>query len=356
MVLRSRRPFEDFTLSTNNQQFNQPYSGEHLDSLSVQLDAAHTATGGAAVEDQAARCIAELELVHGTRSLARMRGLDLHILSHLYSRGSRMTRTGSGPSGAPLVGHWNLPLGEMIPGGGIDATSVRLNAKGRTMAAFTDMHSGTSASISGKLAISGESAGLVAAEGFYQPDFKQQIVATESANADEQVRFDFEGDRELVGFLLVAEDSSTPARSDGIVRNVRLDYRGIPQQEWTWGQLKEATAKFFRLGSQTGIDSSGTDMVPAGAVFLPTRDAGSKIRTKPLHVSAGTSLVLHLDTSSTTENEFTAITLASGDKVTVTPVAFAAVGSTASAAKTQQQAHAARQAAPVRRRSVMRLG
>lgn len=342
MVMRTRRPFEDFALTAANQQFNQPYSGEFLDAIAVQVDATLTATSGAAVEDQAARVLEDFELVHGTRSLIRVRGLELMMLSHLMTRGSRLTRSGSG--GGAMAGNFSIPFGEMIPGGGIDASQVRLNAKGRTAAALSSFHS-TATAIDGKLAIAGEGPGYVAPEGFYQPNWKPAVVTTESAKSDEQVRFDFETDVELLGFLVIAEDASGKARSDGIVRKIRVDHLGVPMQEWTWGQLKEATARYFKLGSGSGLDASnGVDLVPTGCVFIPTRDHGRKTKTKPLFVAAGTAIVLHLDTASTIENEFTALTLASGDKVTITPIAFERVGSTASRAQTEVGAKAARTA------------
>ena len=338
MPLRTKRPFEEFALVAANRQFNQPFSGEFLDAITVQVDATLTATSGAAVEHQAARLLESFELVHGTKSLIRMRGLDLAMLAHLVNRGSRVTRSGSG--GGAMAGLYTLPFGEMIPGGGIDASQVRLNAKGRTAAAFADFHT-TATAIDGKLAISGEGPGLVAPEGFLQPHMKQATVKTETANADEHVRFDFETNVDLMGFLVVAEDDSGKALSDGIVRKIRVDYLGSPRQEWTWAQLKEATARFFKLASGTGLDATnGVDMVPPGVVFIPTRDHGRTTRSKPLGVVAGTAIVLHFDTAATIENEFTALTLDTGDKVTVTPIAFENVGAAASAAQSQAAAEA----------------
>lgn len=153
--------------------------------------------------------------------------------------------------------------------------------------------------------------------GHTRPKFTELSVDIQTATADLTQRIDYDQDLIVAGLMLTTFDASANGRTDGFVRAVRVDVtrggEGTTEiLRGTWGELRNLTAQ--RAGW------SDADWASAiGFVFLTLEDERTGDR---LVMNAGDSIVVHLDTSATIEEEFTAVALVAGDLLFISRIDF----------------------------------
>ena len=336
MPIRARKRAKPITVALNS-DYQEQLPGALYRSISAKMSGTMTASGaGTNAVDGPFNFLGRVEIARGGDVLIGMHGIDLRHLSSFFQGGHAEILPASIANAAIFLAQAELPLDKLIPGGALDARSDDVVCRGRFRGA-TNLGTTATGITTGKLRFSGETDELPNGDHF-EPRWTQTTIDTSAANADLSVSKRINNDVELcTAIMLRTYDASTElsdpnaSRSDGMVREVRIDIErnGQPAQEvarFTWGELRQLSTSRYGVNSTSG-------QISTGVVLITLDDPATPELGDALKLQRGDTIVVRVDTAATIEDEFTALTPASGDLCYVTFLNFVPKGPGVEAAK-----------------------
>lgn len=306
-----------------NGSFDLEFKGGAIHEVGLALDGGHSGGVPANLHDDAPWSIlSELELQQGGPRI-RANPRSLYHLAAVLS-GGYAQRSASLTAGSAFFSRFFLPLNRLVPGCGLDAIASPVSWKGswRTQAAWSGT-APTSIDSDTRLRTVYYTSDQSPAGGMREPEIVEELVDCGAASLNRERKIDFAKPFVLPGILMLAYDADGVAgasltdrslRTDGLARRVSVDLyhpgrgRKVLVDNVTWGTLRANTV---RLLGGTADDEAAS----AGVAWVPLRGFGPYNFEGRLVVPEGTYLVVTIDTSSTPERGFTAITPAAGDVV-----------------------------------------
>lgn len=335
--------FREQTFSVNA-PFDSPFKQGALTELGIAFDGSATASGGTATSEGALHLLGTLDLVQFGQSRIKCEAASLYHLAAFYNGGYATGRL-EDLTADVFSRRFVLPFHRMMEGAGIDASGTECFLRG-TFATLAHYSTTAPSAISAFLRPWATTAEVAPLGGFNAPEWSEHTVDLSVASLRQSVQIDFKTPYLLPGIqLLVLDNNGGPgtvtnnsARVDGLARRVTVEYQapGEPRRTLvdnaTWGQLRE---EHVRLGQFAFADQTSS----AGVAFVPLFQRRGGVKRDALAVAPGSSLTVIIDTLSTVEADYTAVTPAAGDRCLVLVPAFlATLGESEAAAATALQA------------------
>jgi len=322
----------------DNVDFESEFKDAALVELGFNLDGSIAAGGGSTAQDAALKSIGRLEFNHnGPRISADPR---LLFYTYAFHDGGVKDLTGSTTL---FSARFILPLWRMCPRGGIDAVARPASWKSRFRAAsYLNTTPGTINTTS-RVRGTARTSPRAPAGGFRDPHWSQETVKVETASISSNTRKIEFGSDYIVPFLtLMALDASgdvavtdTSLRVDGLARRITIERFGLNGEtrkivdDISWGALRSQTGSLARWSA----DDIATT---AGIVVIPCIDPDSEDGL--MRMPSGSHLVVTVDSSSTVEAGYTAVTPAAGDTLEIlVPKFFSREKQTPRSATTQAE-------------------
>ena len=326
-MVNARRQLPRVNVAVNT-NYQTEFQGSPVKGFGLSIQGDYTATSGTGVpaNESCYGFMGPIELVQGEEPLVQMHGRDFRHLTSMIAGGYfPLAPTLVLNASDKFFGRGYLPFEAFMPGAAIDASQDKIVLRGR-FGSLTDFGSDATA-VTGSLRPYVATTKTVEGN-FFEPRFLQQQVRIDTSSTDIQAVKRIQRRREyLAGILFRQFDASAEfsnanlARVDGLVRNLRLDLeRGGDSKEvfrHTWGELKFEQQATFGL--------SRGDMHTGVALYLFDDPETPEIQ-ETLILEPGDALTLHVDTNSTIEEEFTAVTPATGDTLFVTFLSYVGRG------------------------------
>jgi hypothetical protein len=323
MGARQRLKGNPFAIAANTDYSIEKPAGFYRE-LAFKQAGAYTASGaGACGLDAGFSFLGRAELRRGNEAIVAMQGTDWRWLNaFLASQPSPISPASliAAGSHSSIV---NMPWDAFHPLGGVDGRGQKLAFAGR-WGALTLLGANTTA-ISGRLDVGGETTDPPDNGVHLEPRWLQDTIDASAANAEaKSIKIIGDPVHLLAAVMIRTLDVSLQptdpdtARSDGIVRNIRVELfsNGQARDLWkgSWGEAKAYTANRTRMAAAS---------LPSGAVILPLRDPNSLPEDRGLvRCFAGDKLTVYCDTASAIETEFTATAPGAGDLIYITPLGF----------------------------------
>ena len=340
---RRQLPAVNYGASTN---YQTEFQGQPISGLGISFQGTYTAASGNVANEGAYGFMGPIEIVQGEEPLVQMHGRDWRHLTSILAGGYfPLNPSLDLPSQTTFYSRGFLPFDTLMPGAAIDASKDKVLLRGK-FGALTDLGSGVSAA-AGQLRANVKTTKTVEGN-FFEPRFLQAQVRVDTAQTDIQFTKRITRRREyLAGIMFRQFDASAEfsnanlARVDGLVRNIRVDLERDGEARevlrTTWGDLK--FDQIARFGLSRGDIHTGV------GIYLFDDPDTPEIQEN-LVLEPGDALSFHIDTASTIEDEFTAVTPASGDTLFVTFLSYVGRGDALEgAADGSRRALAARRAA-----------
>lgn len=318
------KPFQEKAYAASS-QYDLEFTGRTISAVTLRFAATLTGSAATIRDDAAFRVLKTPEIVQDEKSLMRLRAVTLRHLSAILANGYQKHTASATAARASAT----INFDALVPGSMINAVTKKVSVRGE-FSPLADYSGTAPTAISGKLRPFARSSERDPTRGFPRPDFKEATVLIESSSDDIPFTIRFEQDTILPGLLLIAE-SATPARTDGLVKKVRVDEftkaEGTQERvRLTWGQLRnmlEERAKY----TPDDLDAS------VGVVLIPLIDRRNPQWNYARFYRAGESLTLHLDSQTASlEEEYTDTVPAAGCKLYVSILGFTMVDGTGDAA------------------------
>jgi len=316
--MREVRPFTEKSF-TASAQYDTEFSGRPIDMIALSFDAT-ISSGGTPYTDGAARLLGRPELIQAEEPLISLPAEDWWQLAAISSGGFDKA-TGTATVGAFQAA---LDLEGLMPGAGVNASAAKVFLRGTYGAASQFSSDGSVAVSAANLRPWARSSGRDLSMGsFSRPKFRSIPIDLSSADTDIQHKIDFDQDQTVPFLMVRTYDDSAVNRVDGLIRRIRCDVisgSGGSREliRATWGQLRHYLVNQAGFGDDDRSNS-------VGVVAIPLSDPGNARGGGSLTLRKGDSLVLHFDTSSTAELDFTSVTPAANDKCYVSVVGFVPV-------------------------------
>ena len=321
---RRQLPAVNFAASTN---FQTEFQGQPISGLGISFQGTYAADAGGGVANEGAYgFMGPIEIVQGEEPLVQMHGRDWRHLTSILAGGYfPLNPSLDLPSQTTFYSRGFLPFDTLMPGAAIDASKDKVLLRGK-FGALTDLGS-TVTTAEGQLRANVKTARTIEGN-YFEPRFLQAQVRIDTAQTDLQFTKRITRRREyLAGIMFRQFDASAEfsnanlARVDGLVRNIRVDLERDGEARevlrTTWGDLK--FDQIARFGLARGDIHTGV------GIYL-FDDPDTPEINENLVLEPGDALSFHIDTSSTPEAEFTAVTPASGDTLFVTFLSYVGRG------------------------------
>lgn len=276
-----------------------------------------------------------LELTQSDHPLVKMTPQELFwlgaIIDGLPGRYDMDEAIGSSSSAAQIV-EWWIDFERLYgPACMIDARDVKVARKG-TFGSLSDYGQTALSSVTATLRTMARSSQREPTPGtsYLRPQFysERKDISTSSTKVQHSVRIGQTGYMAGLGFMVtddsaggsVANVNPQASRVDGLIRNVTVrvitkDFNG-ELGTFTWGQLVDSTWRGESLGYQFGTTEPLTAR-PSGVAWLPLRNTADPFAKGARLFEAGDVIELDFDTQSTPEADFTAVTPAANDTVSI---------------------------------------
>lgn len=333
-MIRQRKKALPVAISVGSAYQTDIPAGFHR-AMSVKIAGTYTGSGaGVVAGDGGFKVLNRPEVKRGGDAIIGLFGADLKWLS-AFTFGAPNPQSPSVIAASGIhssIGE--LAFDAFMPGAGIDARNADVQFAGQ-FGSIADLGT-TVTAISGNLNVGVETTSPAANGDHFEPRWLAQSVDTSSAAQDLKAIKRIGNDVELCSAIMIRTyDASQAAgdpdayRSDGMVRNIRVEIESGGQSKevarYTWGEAKALSTTRARMAAAG---------VPAGVVIIPIRDPdGARVYNGALRLQRGDTLTVYLDTSSTIEGEFTALTPASGDQAIVTFINYVPMGAGAAAVR-----------------------
>ncbi len=339
--IRSIKRAKDVIVAVNA-DYSEELPKDTYRSVALKLSGTMAASGaGANAIDGPFNFLGRVEVMRGSDAVIAMHAIDLrHLCSFLQGAHGEILPA-SVANGAIFLAQVDLQLDKLIPDGAIDGSKGGILVKGRFRGAPDFGATATAVNAGSLLKITGETDELPNGDHF-EPHWVQDTADTSSANPDISKSYEVKEDVEVVTAIMLrtydasaAAGDPNAARSDGMVRNVRIECnrkKGTSGDvaRATWAELKARSTSRYGISSVAGQISSGV-------VLVLIEDPDNPELGKGLRLERGDSLTVHLDTAATVEPEFTALTAASGDLCHITYLNAIPRGPGVEAAKAQRR-------------------
>lgn len=322
MAVVQRKRVRPITTAINT-DFSEVLPAGVYSRINYKLSGAYTGSGAGVVAlDGAFNYGGRVEVRRGSDVLIGLHGSDWrHLSGHLMRGYNEILPSVIAASGVFLA-QAELPLGRLIPFGGIDNRAGDVIFAGRTRG-LTNLGTTVTAIGSNKLRFSGETGTFPNGADMHEPRILTSTIDASAASADLQLRRQVANEVEYCcGAFIRNFDASlelgdpNTSRSDGMTREVRIDLErngtSTEVARYTWGELKQ-------LQLRAGI-TAASGQVQTGVALAPIVDSDGP--GGALTMRKGDALVIRIDTAATIEDEFTATTMAAGDLIYVTPLNF----------------------------------
>jgi hypothetical protein len=340
MGVRQRRRAKPVNVAVNT-DYSEQFPAALYRSINLKMSGIMAASGaGTNAGDGPFNLLGRVELVRGGDPIIAMHGADLRHLSAFLQGAQAEILPASISNGAAFLAQAELPLDKLISDAAIDCRREDLVVRGR-FRGLTNLGTTVTAISSGKLRASGETTELKNGDHF-EPRFSQQTIDCSAAGTELVTIKRIGSDVELAtAIMLRVFDASTELsdpnayRSDGVIREVRIEVEraGRPAEEvarYTWGELKQMSTSRYGVSSVSG-------QIASGVVLLTLDDPSTPDLDDALRLERGDAIIVRIDTAATIEDEFTALTPASGDLCYVTFLNFVPRGPGVDAIRAQRR-------------------
>lgn len=318
---------KDVTVSTS---YDSILTGTNLGKAVVSADLTSTGTTSGLADDAVSNFLGVFEWVQGPRTLIRIAAQDMRHMS-ARTRGGYDDYQSQTAAGAQLY-RASLDLDALQPNAVIGTNdNVPINMRGK-FGALSDFGSGGISAMAGTLRPSAISS-PVEPSGFHlRPNVFQRTIDISTDSRDIQDRIPIEADTVIAGISIRTMDATSNTRVDGLVKNLRLEVfsgnRTTELFDVSWGAARHAD-------SHASGFSQADEALSNGFVFIPTQSRLRGFREN-IGFQKGNGLVLHLDTLSAAETNYTDVTPQAGDTAIVTVYAFEPVNSAPTQATAEQ--------------------
>lgn len=336
------RRFPDEIWSASRQH-SQELGNRVFNALQFRFDASLTTTATAITgvfTDPLLKLLGRtnLELTQSDHPIIKMTPQELFwlgaIIDGMPGRFDMDDAIGASTSAAQVVEFW-IDFQKLYgPACMIDAREVKVARKG-AFGSLSDYGQTALSSVAGTLRTMARSSQREPTPGssYLRPQFysERKDISTSSTKVQHSVRIGQTG--YLAGLMFMVTDDSAggsstntnaqASRADGLIRNVtaRLladDFNG-ELGTWTWGQLVDGTWRGESLGAHGGSAALTEPMTsrPSGVAWLPLRNEADGTARGARLFKVGDVIELDFDTQSTPEADFTAVTPAANDIVSI---------------------------------------
>lgn len=319
--LRQRRRGKSIAVAANT-DYQESFPSDVYRDVHLKLSGILTASGaGTNAGDTGFGFLGKVEVMRGGTPIISMQAPDLRHLTAFLHRAYPEILPASISNGAAFLAQAKLPLDALVPDGAIDARGEEVRLQGR-FRGLTNLGTTVTGFTSGKLRFGGETDKRPGGN-HNEPFWFQKTIDTSAASTELSTSYQVRNDVELVPALMIrtfdaSAELSDPNnfRSDGMIREIRIDVERDGKTEeikrLSWGEAK-ADSTFL-----AGI-SAASGQIQTGVVIIPLDDVEGLPQLNGVPVlKKGESLIVRIDTSSTIEDEFTALTPGAGDLAVVT--------------------------------------
>lgn len=321
--LKGRNRVKPITASVNG-DYNETFPGGLYDVVSLKLSGTYTASGaGVDALDGPFGFLGRPEIARGSDPIIAMHGTDLRHFASVLNGGHGEILPSVIAASGTFLAQVELPLWKLIPDAAIDARAEDVVVRGR-FRGLTNLGTTVTAITAGKLRVGGDTTVLIDKDGkehsdHFEPRWTQQTIDVSTSAQDLTTTKRIGNAIEVcTGLFLRVFDASAElgdpntSRADGLVREVRVEVQrnGVTEEvgRWTWGELKMMMTSRFGINAATG-------QISTGVAYIQFEDPKAPGIQKNLVLLQGDAIIVHVDTTTAVEDEFTAITPAASDLV-----------------------------------------
>lgn len=316
------KPFQTRVYAAST-AYDLEFSGRAVSAIGLRFAATLTGSPATVRDDAAFRLLGTPEVNQAENPLIRMSGPSWRHLSAVSRGGYDKYAAGVTASTAgQVIAQSVIDLEALMPGAMINATDKKVFLRGE-FGALAVYSATPPTTVVGTLRPWAKSTQRNAQAGFVRPKISQADVQIVAAAEDQQHVWRFEQDTLVQGFMLESLDTSASnQRVDGVVRSLRgdlADSSGGTREtlRQTWGNMR-TLLQYLAGFNQEDYDRS------VGVAFFPTKDMSNPQYGNARLFRAGESITFHIDSTSTVEEEFTAVT-PSNDLLRLTCIGFTPV-------------------------------